>query len=122
MSDTSIQFVRAIPIVPAGENLEAALDFYEQKLGFERTWLGGGFAGLRFGDVHIMLQQFGNQQFCSNYMYRIEIKGLDAYYAQLRQRSVHKLGKLEVKPWGTYEFHLLDPAGVLIAFFEANAE
>lgn len=106
-----------IPIVPAGDDLDAVAAFYEEKLGFKRQWEGGGFVGLAYGDVQIMLQQFGDEQFCHNYMFRIQVQNIDAYYACLRELRVPGLGPLENKPWGSYEFHLADPAGVCVHFF-----
>lgn len=116
-SATEWKFTRTIPIVPAGEELNQVAAFYEEKLGFKRQWEGGGFVGLSCGDVEIMLQQFGDEQFRQNCMFRIKVENIDAYYAHLRELRVPGLGTLENKSWGSYEFHLIDPAGVCVHFF-----
>lgn len=111
-------YSRVIPIVPGGQNLAQSVAFYKTHLGFEQTWEGGGFVGLKCGEVDIMLQQFGEKSFCENYMFRLQVKEIDALYARLKAAGVPKLGPLEMKPWNAYEFHLLDPAGVLIQCFK----
>lgn len=117
-SATAWKFKRAIPIVPAGDDLNGVASFYEQRLGFQRQWEGGGFVGLSCGDVEIMLQQFGDEQFRQNYMFRIQVENIDAYHARLRELRVPGVGPLETKPWGSYEFHLIDPAGVCVHFYK----
>lgn len=110
-------FKRVVPVVPTGEAFDEVVKFYEGTLGFERVWVGGGYAGMRCGEAEILLQRFGDEAFRTSYVFRVQVADVDAYYARLKEIGVGRLGKLEVKPWGTYEFHLIDPAGVLIQFF-----
>lgn len=42
-------------------------------------------------------------------------------YEELQAKGgemIHPNGKLEMKPWGTTEFAILDPAGICITFYE----
>jgi uncharacterized glyoxalase superfamily protein PhnB len=103
------------PFVPAGPDLNVALDFYEKKLGFTRLWHEGGYAGLKRGDAELILQQFDNRNFAENFMYVVKVRNIEQLYEEYKANGVNP-GKLEKKSWGSTEFHVIDPAGVCIHF------
>jgi catechol 2,3-dioxygenase-like lactoylglutathione lyase family enzyme len=103
------------PFVPAGPDLDIALDFYERKLGFTRVWREGGYAGLKRGAAELILQQYDDRKFAENFMYAVKVQNIQQLYEEYQKSGV-TLGKLEMKPWGAVEFHVIDPAGVCIHF------
>ena len=103
------------PFVPAGPDLNVALEFYEKKLGFTKVWEGGGYAGMNRGGAALILQQFDNRNFAENFMFEVRVQNIELLHEEYKANGVNP-GKLEKKSWGNTEFHVIDPAGVCIHF------
>ena len=132
MSDTTPVFSNLTPMLPAGNDIKAALAFYEQKLGFAATYKADDLSMviLRRGAVEIMLQDFDDPHTASQTSLRIQLTGVDALYAEYQAQAIppfHQvggagLGSLKMTPWGTREFAVRDLAGVCITFYERQPE
>lgn len=110
----------AVPIIPAGADLDAAITFYEQ-LGFTRTWHEGDMAGVRRDAVEIILFRSEDQHLAEWTSFRVQVSDVAALYAEFQEKGgpmLHPNGRLETKPWGATEFAIIDLAGVCITFFQ----
>ena len=117
-TDSIPQLTAVIPVLPAGSDLDATLNFYIAKLGFVQVWRQGDWAGIRRDAIDLTLMKYDDRKFAENYMFRIKVENIDRLHDEFAKEGVEKLGKLEMKPWGVYEFHVIDPAGVCIHFFK----
>jgi uncharacterized glyoxalase superfamily protein PhnB len=120
-------FDHLTPMIPAGKDMEAALAFYEQTLGFTVRFKDSSMAILRRGGVEIILQNLDDPHTASQTSLRIQITGVDALYSEYLAQAIppfHQnvdgagLGELRSTAWGTREFAVRDLAGVCIAFYE----
>ncbi len=50
-------------------------------------------------------------------MVYVQVKGVDAYYSELKGRNVHS-SYLDDRPYGMRDFEILDPSGNRLAFGE----
>jgi catechol 2,3-dioxygenase-like lactoylglutathione lyase family enzyme len=105
------------PLIPAGRNLDAALAFYTEHLGFSILWQGKGMAGIRRDGISFNLVENNNQDWAANASFSIGVSDLEALYQEYRQVPA-KVGPLEQKPWGRREFHMIVPPGVCLQFYE----
>ncbi len=113
-------FHSVMPLIPTGGSLADAVAFYTEKLGFDvqSRWDDG--AVIRRGSVSFLLVPNSNREWANNASFSIGVADLDALYAELQSREV-TTGRIEVKPWGRREFHLIIPSGVCFHFFAAAA-
>ena len=132
MSNSTPVFGKLTPMIPAGKDMQAALAFYEQKLGFMATYKADDLSMviLRRSAVEIILQDHDDPHTASQTSFRIELSGVDALYAEYQAQSIapfHQgdgagLGSLKLTPWGTREFAVRDLAGVCITFYENQSK
>ena len=116
------------PMIPAGRDMQAAVDFYEHKLGFAPGYRDDGMAIMQRGVVEIMLLNNDDPHTASQTSLRIQTTDVDALFAEFKAQSIppfHQpdgagLGDLKATPWGTREFAVRDLAGVCITFYERN--
>jgi catechol 2,3-dioxygenase-like lactoylglutathione lyase family enzyme len=132
----SVTFRSPTPALPA-EDIERALRFYGEVLGFETVHADEGFALLRRDSTTVSLWgatdeawresldpespvSYGAESFiagtasCS-----VEVDGVDELYAHCDARGiVHPNGHIVDQPWGTREFGILDPDGNLVTFWQ----
>ncbi|NJM67504.1 MAG: VOC family protein [Acaryochloris sp. RU_4_1] len=112
------------PLVPAGEDLEASIAFYEQKLGFTTIHREGDplrLAIVQRDTAMIYLCKNGYQNLGSPTSLRLQVTGIEQLYAEYQAKDetiIHPDGSLEQKPWGSKEFMVFDPAGCCLTFFE----
>lgn len=109
------------PLIPSGDDVDTVIEFYEKKLGFTTRYKEGSptnMAIIERGDVEILLNRNDDQHLADNTSFRIQVEGVDQLYAEYRSCGVEKMNTLDIKPWGTKEFSVIDPAGVCIAFYE----
>jgi catechol 2,3-dioxygenase-like lactoylglutathione lyase family enzyme len=112
------------PLIPAGESVEAAIAFYEEKLGFKVTHSEGNpmrMAIVERDRATLFLVQNGDRHLAENTALRIQVEGIEQFYEEViakDEKTVHPNGKLEIKPWGPKEFAVMDLAGVCITFYE----
>jgi uncharacterized glyoxalase superfamily protein PhnB len=119
------------PMIPAGSDMEAALDFYAHTLGFEVTYKAPdlGMAIVRRGEVEIMLANSDDPHTASQTSFRIQTTDVDALHAEYKAHNIPPfeqpdgagLTTVRSMPWGTREFAVRDLAGVCITFYERAA-
>lgn len=128
MSNSSPALGRLTPLLPAGDDMQAALDFYEHTLGFTVTFKQAdlSLAILRRSDAEIMLVNTDDPHTASQTSLRIQTADVDALYNEYQAQAIPAfelgggagLGTLRATPWGTREFAVRDLAGVCITFYQ----
>jgi catechol 2,3-dioxygenase-like lactoylglutathione lyase family enzyme len=131
MSHTDPIFGKLTPMIPAGKDIDAAVAFYEQKLGFVVTYKADDLSMiiLQRSGVEIILQNSDDPHTASQTSFRIQLSGIDTLYDEYKAQSIPPflqvdgagLGPLRMTPWGTREFAVRDLAGVCITFYENQA-
>ena len=112
------------PIIPAGNDMEKAIAFYEDQLGFITIHKEGDpvtMAIVKRDSAEIFLQKNDDRHLAEWTTFRIHVEHVDRLYEELQAKGgemIHPNGKLEIKPWGTREFAILDSAGICITFYE----
>ncbi len=102
------------PLSPA-KDVEKAVQFYVDKLGFRDN----GHGGVIRGDVEILFYQTDDKYLAEWTSFRIHVEHIEALFEEYQaQNVIHPNGALETKPWGTKEFSIIDLDGVCITFFE----
>jgi catechol 2,3-dioxygenase-like lactoylglutathione lyase family enzyme len=119
-------FLQITPFIHVPD-LDAAISFFEDLLGFRTRVKGGGYAYVEREEIGIRLLQNhgedgappGNRRFA----YYIDVRDVDALHAELKPKldalpagDVH--GPAD-KPYGQRELLVLAPDGNLIAFGQA---
>ncbi len=107
------------PLIPAGADLDEALQFYTASLGFTCTWRSDNMAGIERGSIAFNLVENNERLWGENSSFSIGVLGLDALYDEYRHLPV-PVGPLEVKSWGRREFHMIVASGVCFQFYEES--
>src|SRR5262249_13602166 len=113
------------PFVPSGTDFHRAIEFFAE-LGFDKVWLEGGLAGLRFGNAYFILQEINVPDWQKNQMITVEVDDLDGYWSEIAGKRLSsryegvKLREPTDFPWGR-EVHIIDPAGVCWHMRQARA-
>jgi catechol 2,3-dioxygenase-like lactoylglutathione lyase family enzyme len=108
----------SIPKFPAA-NVQAAIEYYEKKMGFTRLFDYGDYAAVKRDAVEIHLWACQDQNIAHNTACRVAVDQIEALYTEYMQADViHPNGAMEEKPWGVKEFVALDLDGNGIFFFE----
>ena len=111
------------PLIPAGKDVETAIEFYE-KLGFTTTHTEGKplkMAIVERDEIQIFIVQNDYKHLAEKTSFRIRVEGIEQLYEEFLAKGediIHSNGKLEAKPWGCKEFAVLDKAGVCITFYD----
>jgi catechol 2,3-dioxygenase-like lactoylglutathione lyase family enzyme len=131
MSDSTPVLGQLTPMLPAGKDMEAAIIFYEQKLGFAARYKDDDMVILQRGATEIMLQNNDDPHTASQTSLRIQVSGVDTLYNEYHAQDIppfHEviegeggLGNIKATPWGTREFAVRDLAGVCITFYERQS-
>ena len=110
--------VRIAPELPAG-NLESALAYYEQKLGFEVAvhFRENNYAIVERDGIAIHLFA-GETATVSPVGVHIFTPDLDQLFAELKARGATITQQIEHKPWGNREFRVRDEFGNQLKFTE----
>ena len=112
------------PLIPAGDDLEKAIEFYEQKLGFTTIHQEGNplrMAIVKRDNAEIFLVKSDYHDLAKEISLRLQVTGIEQLYQELETKGsdiIHPNGKLETKPWGPKEFTVTDLAGVCLTFYE----
>jgi len=97
-------FSQVTPTIPAGKDIKAALDFYEQKLGFTATYKADDFSMviLKRGAVEIILANSDDPHTASETSLRIQLSGVDALYRSraLARESYAASAAVDEAPYG----------------------
>jgi len=117
---TYVMLTAITPKLPM-RNKAATLDFYINKLGFQRTGKEDfdGYLMVRKDHIEIHFFEFKALDPNENYgQVYIRTNDIDPLYQTLLDQkiAIHPNGPLEIKPWGQKEFSLLDPDNNLLTF------
>ena len=114
------RFEAITPRLPVSD-VEKALSFYVDQLGFTVGWKWG--APLTHANacrdsvaVDLIASPAGR---IGTAMAYIQICGIDAYFAELKGRNV-ELSEIGDRPYGMRDFEVVDPFGNRIAFGEST--
>lgn len=124
---TSPKLGNISPFIPAGQDVEKAIAFYEQQLGFTTVYREGApvtMAIVKRDSAQIVLQQNDDKHLAEWTTFRIQVEQIEQLYQEFQAKGgtmIHPNGKLQTKPWGTKEFAVIDLAGVCITFYEPDS-
>lgn len=109
---------RIAPEIPVS-NLRAAIEYYEEKLGFKSVMEmpGGDYAIIERDEIAIHLFH-DNTRSPSPVGVHIFTHELDELYAELQQRGARLSQQIMRKPWGNRDFRVSDHSGNEIKFTE----
>jgi catechol 2,3-dioxygenase-like lactoylglutathione lyase family enzyme len=79
--------VSLLPFVPSGPEYEASRRLFKD-LGFEEVWENSGYAGFRNGDAQFILQRYEDRQFAENFMVRLNVPDLDAWWQAIAAKRL----------------------------------
>jgi uncharacterized glyoxalase superfamily protein PhnB len=113
---------RIAPEVPVSD-LQGALRFYEEKLGFEVVSLlpAGDYAVVERNDVAIHLFQADGDVPSPSGLH-IFTGELEELYAEMQQRGAPIVQDIVRKPWGNRDFRVNDPWGNQLKFTESLSD
>lgn len=110
------RLLQAAPTL-ASLNTTETVHFYEEKMGFRRTYFDEGYLIVVRDDIQIHFWKCDDKIHPENTSCYVYVSGVDDLYKELQAAGiVHPNGKLEDKPWGMREFAILDVHGNLIRF------
>ena len=118
------QFPAAVPEIPVTD-MNAALDYYASKLGFDIDWGGadGGIAGVSKGDCRMFLTDRDFRAHHSNtppVMIWLNLNSkeeVDELYEIWNAAGARIISPPEPKPWKLHEFTAADLDGNLFRIF-----
>jgi catechol 2,3-dioxygenase-like lactoylglutathione lyase family enzyme len=106
--------INACPTLASLDIMES-VRFYEEKMGFRRTFADEGYAVLVRDRIAIHFWKCDNPIFPQNTSCYLDVTGIEELYEECKaQGIIHPNGALEDKPWGQREFAILDLHGNLI--------
>jgi len=116
------KLTRIAPELPAA-NLQAALAYYEQKLGFRVAMQmpDGRYSIVERDDVAIHLFQDGVEKHPPTGVH-IFTSDIEALYAEFLQSGARLTQAITRKPWGNRDFRVLDDSGNELKFTEPLEE
>jgi uncharacterized glyoxalase superfamily protein PhnB len=120
----NFKFPAAVPEIPVTD-MNAALDYYEHKLGFNIDWGGanGGIAGISKGDCRMFLtdRDFrahrGNTPPVTIWLNLNSKEEVDELHEIWNASEATMISPPESKPWKLHEFTASDPDGNLFRVF-----
>ncbi len=104
-------------------DIEAALDFYVDKLGFEQTFQYGDpcfYVGLKFGEAMFHLN--ANKESAQLSSVYIFVEGVKDYYNRVLSMGIEPADELKEYPYGMTDFDLIDPFGNVLTFGENSSQ
>jgi catechol 2,3-dioxygenase-like lactoylglutathione lyase family enzyme len=117
-----IQFDKAIPILDV-RNIETALRFYVEKLGFQVAFqYADNYAGVRRDQVYFEMQWQAEDHFlwrtAGRLRVRVVVNDPDALFEEYKAKGVLRSGaEVRDTEWGTREFAFRDPDGNGLVFY-----
>lgn len=117
---TASTFLSATPVL-ASLDIKRSISFLQTKLGFAPVHVEPGVYGITTREqVSIHFWPCKDKAIAESTSCRVQVTGIAALYERCKaERIVHPNAPLENKPWGNWEFGILDPDGNLITFYEA---
>ncbi|MBV9148854.1 MAG: hypothetical protein JO024_03240 [Candidatus Eremiobacteraeota bacterium] len=74
-------FESVTPLIPAGPDLQSALDLY-QRMGFSIEWHDGNGAGVKRGSVCFNLVRNDNREWASNASFSVAVSDLQSLHEE----------------------------------------
>lgn len=109
---------RAIPILGV-DDIAKAVTFYRNVLGFAEGWSRGSPPALvqvARDDIEVHLARNAGHSVASAYF---NVRGVDAYYAEVRARGGNIIEAVGDRTSGMRDFVVTDPAGNKLSFGES---
>ena len=113
-----IRVTRLFPVFTV-LNLDEALGYYRDKLGFSvsRTWgEPASRAGVTLDEVEIQLEGAGLGAPPGPSVVYCHMVDVEAYYEACRSRGATIVMDIGDRPWGMRDFRVIDPSGNRIGF------
>src|SRR5262245_886030 len=115
MADETPEILGTVPVVPVTD-VQQAIAFYRDNLGFALAFEQGEYAGIDRGAAHLHLDGVLDAA-AGQVTVRLAVRGVDALYAEIEPRGVvNPAEPLNTKPWGARQFSVLDCCGNRITF------
>ena len=102
----------------AVQDIDEALSFYVEKLGFSIAWTWGEpihRAGVAFNGIEIQLDSESAGTDGASVVY-IHMDDVTSYFNCCRANGVRFIYELGDPPWGTKDFRVVDPSGNRLGF------
>ena len=107
-------------------DMDAALAYYTDKLGFEKVFDDANgsegpvcYAGVRRGGVCLHLQTMAPDENPTMPLVRIQVINIEPLFAEYDAKGVvAPNGRLEEKPWGSKDFGVYDLNNAALVFYE----
>ena len=111
-----LELKTAIPVL-AVEDVNKAVDFYTTRLGFEKLFEFGPYAGVARGAATIHLDGAETSVFPGPTCCRVDVQGVEKLSAEMEaQGVVHPDEHLATTPFGMRQSSVLDCCGTRITF------
>jgi catechol 2,3-dioxygenase-like lactoylglutathione lyase family enzyme len=111
------------------DDLDRAIAYYRDRLGFELAFIYDSFyAAVTRDGFAIHLKEA--PKFAADRVHRKENEHLDAYiavsgirglFSELQMRGADVIRPLDERPWACVDFYVEDPDGYILCFSEQNA-
>ena len=113
------QLQQAIPVL-ASLHIEKTVDFYKEKLGFDKIgWKDAHYAVIGRDEIEIHFWKCDHKIHAENTSCYMRVTDVDVRYAEMQEVGVvHPNGPLKTQAWGMREFAILDEDGNMIKFGE----
>ncbi|QKJ29367.1 VOC family protein [Mucilaginibacter mali] len=109
----------SLAVVVHVSNLDAAMEYYTNVLGFSTDFVFGDYAGMIFNDVLIHLNgptNQGTKKVPGSAHFCIDCDGIDQYYQQIVSKGAIIEAPLADRPYGMRDCAINDPDGNTIVF------
>lgn len=118
------KFPSAVPEIPVSD-MDAALDYYARRLGFNVDWGGaeGGIAGISKGHCRMFLtdsdfhKHYGNMGPVMTWLNVDSKQEVEELYEIWKASEARIISPPESKPWKLHEFMAADPDGNMFRVF-----
>ena len=107
--------------VLAVNDLDAAENYFIDKLGFTMNSRIDGWSFLSLNNFHLMVGHCEGEILAKetnnhSYFAYVNCEGIDELYNDYKERGVEFIQKISNKPWGLREFGVITPEGHRIMF------
>lgn len=104
-------------------DIEGAIDFYVNRLGFTLTFRDGAtptnYAAVNRDRIELHMQ-WQDEHEMGTIRLRLLVEDPDALYAEYEPKGIfHQRTRLADTPWGTREFAIYDPDGNALTFYRS---
>lgn len=117
-----IKFYKVTPFIPV-RNLKQTLDYYKNKLGFDKEWIMNKDGGIQRDEMRLLFGENPDHlQLINGDKHKFElvwfVDGVDDIYNEYLAREIEVLTKPTDEPWGIREFTIKDINGYLVRISE----